>query len=329
MINMRSKLAAKCFAGNLCSSHKKKSDGRRVSVLWVRMLLTLSLLFGGSGVIAGNLHRIGMFAEELEGGYYAYRMMNYEIISQDGSASNITTRYSTAATIPGPTIIVTEGDEVEIELMYQIDPDLENPKHNHVSLHVHGVHFDIDSDGTLKYINLYKDESATPVASYIYRWHAAVGTAGTWPYHDHNMESHNGAEDRGLFGALIINPAAATVNNITKEFVLYIIDDAFVGMETDNTTGQHTPLWANPTLTAERNSDVRFHLIALGTNFHQFELANYTWTDPGTLNQINTKAIGPLEKHVFVVNAALSSSYRDTAFSSTLLGMKGDFLVTE
>lgn len=328
---MRGKLVPEFSVDNFSSSHKrkKKCDLRTSSTIWLMMLLVTSLLFWGGNVLAGNTHRIGMFAEELPGGYYAYRMMNYEIIDQDGSANNITSRYSNSATIPGPTIIITEGDEVEIELMYQVDPDQENPRHNHVSLHVHGVHYDIDSDGTLKYINLYKDESATPVASYVYRWHAAIGTAGTWPYHDHNMDSHNGAEDKGLFGALIVNPANASADNIKKEFVLYIIDDAFVGMETNNTTGQHAPLWANPTLTAERNSDVRFHVLALGTNFHQFQLNNYTWADPGTVNQINLKAIGPLEKHVFVVKATHSSSYMDTAFSSVLLGMKGDFVVAD
>ncbi|SDY93156.1 Multicopper oxidase [Nitrosomonas sp. Nm33] len=324
---MRRIFAAESLAGNLSLSHKKKCNFRLMSTIWSRMLFAISLLFLINSVLAGNLHRIGMFAEEMAGGYFAYRMMHYEIIGQDGSASNITSRYSNAATIPGPTIIITEGDEVEIELMYQINPDRENSKHNQVSIHVHGVHYDKDSDGTLKYINLYKDESATPVVSYIYRWHAALGTAGTWPYHDHNMDSHNGAEDRGLFGALIVNPASAAMNNIKKEFVLYIVDDAIVGMETNNTTGQHTPLWVNPTLTAERDSDVRFHVLALGTNFHQFQLNDYTWVDPGTVNQINTKAIGPLEKHVFVVNATHSSSYMDTAFSSVLLGMKGDFVV--
>lgn len=291
------------------------------------LLLVVSLLFFGSNALAGNFHRIGMYAEELEGGYYAYRMMHHEIISQDGGTTNITSRYSNAATIPGPTIIISEGDEVEIELMHQFDPD--NPKQEHVSLHVHGVHYDIDSDGTLKYINLYKDESATPVMSYTYRWIAAPGTAGTWPYHDHNMNSHNGAEDKGLFGALIVNPASTAVSNIKKEYVLYLIDDAFVGMEISNSTGQQTPLWTNPTLTAERNSDVRFHLIALGTNLHQFELPGYTWVDPGTIKRINAKAIGPLEKHVFVVKATHSSSYMDTAFSSRLLGMRGDFVVTD
>ncbi|SDW94856.1 multicopper oxidase domain-containing protein [Nitrosomonas communis] len=327
---MRGIHTAELVTGSFFSSHMGKiGNSRPLSAIWSIVLFAISLLFFGGNVLAGNTHRIGMFAEEITGGYFAYRMMRHEITDQDGNSTDITTRYSDKATIPGPTLIISEGDEVEIELMYQIVPDQENSKHNQVSLHVHGVHFDIDSDGTLKYINLHSDQSATPVMSYTYRWRAAPGTAGTWPYHDHNMESHNGAEDRGLFGALIVNSASTAMDNVKKEFVLYIIDDAIVGMETNNTTGQHTPLWANPTLTAEKNSDVRFHVLALGTNFHQFQLNNYTWADPGSVNQINTKAIGPLEKHVFVVKATHSSSYMDTAFSSVLLGMKGDFVVAD
>jgi len=325
---MKRKLGTEFSINSFYSARRKKrSNLQPLTIMRLILLLAVTLLFWASNVLAGNSHRISMVAEELEGGYYAYRMMHHEITDQTGSTINITSRYSDAATIPGPTIIMTEGDEIEIELMHRFDP--ENPKQEHVSLHVHGVHYDIDSDGTLKYINLYKDESATPVMSYIYRWVAALGTAGTWPYHDHNMNSHNGAEDKGLYGAIIVNPASAAASNIQKEYVLYIVDDAFVGMEINNASGQQTPLWVNPTLTAQKNSDVRFHLIALGTNFHQFELPGYTWTDPGTINQINTKIIGPLEKHVFVVNAASSSSYRDNTFSSRLLGMKGDFVVTD
>lgn len=302
------------------------------------VLSTVLLLLAGN-VSAQELHQIELAAEKIDGGYFAYRMRKHAISNLGGGdAVDVTSRYPDRPTIPGPTIIIKEGDEVEITLYHQFDPD--TPAHEHVSVHVHGVHYDIVSDGTLEYINFFKDESAIPTLSYQYRWVAAPGTAGTWPYHDHNMLTHNGAEDRGLYGAVIVNPASNTtvVNNggarqvvsldtVTKDYVLYLFDDAFAGMEIDRATGQQSGGGANPTLSAQSNTNVRFHLIALGTNLHRFELPGYSWPEPGTDQLVSAKTLGPIEKYVFTVNATQSSSYQDTAFISRLLGMQGAFQV--
>jgi hypothetical protein len=297
------------------------------------------LLFSGS-IYAHNTHDIKMVAERLPGGYLAYKMMQYEITDHLAVTTDITSRYSTDATMPGPTIVATEEDVINIELFYAIAAPAD-PTEEHVSLHVHGVHYDILSDGTLKYINMVKDESAIPVMSYMYRWDAAVGTAGTWAYHDHNFNTHNGAEDRGLYGALIVNPLSGVVeaqnggkkqsialDEVAKDYVLYVLDDAFMGMEIDNTNNHmQTPLFDNPALTAQKNTFVRFHLISLGTNLHKFELPSYGWIDPGTRQTISMKPIGSLEKHFFTIRATHNSTYMDTTFSSKLLGMEGIFQV--
>lgn len=109
--------------------------------------------------------------------------------------------------------------------------------------------------------------------------------------------------------------------------MLYLGDDAFWGMEIDGNTHKQSKHGVNPSFAAERNSDVRFHLIAMGTDIHQFALPGYYWTDPGTYRHINTAAIGPLEKHVFSVKAKHSSFYIDRDLSNSLLGMKGKFQV--
>lgn len=287
----------------------------------------------------GELHKIELVAEKLDGGYFAYRMKQHIVSDMDGSnEENITSRYPDYATIPGPTIVINEGDEVDLTLIHQFNP--EAPGEDQVSVHVHGVHYDILSDGTLKYINMVKDESAVPALVYEYKWHAAAGTAGTWAYHDHNMINHNGAEDKGLFGALIVNKKDSSVainlagkqkavplSSIQKDYVLYMLDDTFAGTEIDSKSGQQTYLGVNPTFTAQKGQNVRFHVIALGTNLHTFKLSGYGWIDPGTNTVIGEKAIGPLEKHVFTVQAGSSGEYKDTALSSTLLGMKGSFNV--
>lgn len=294
----------------------------------------------------GNQHRIEMFADKLfeDHDYLAYRMMSHVVTDKNGNTTDITSRYSIEAIIPGPTIIMDEGDVAEITLYNRIpNPEEAARPHHHenISLHVHGVHYEFHSDGTLKYINLSEDQGATLVQSYTYRWNAAPGTAGTWPYHDHNMNTHNGAEDKGLFGALIVNSTAPAVainpggqsktvplSSIKKEYVLYVLDDVFVGTEIDNQTGEQTPVWVNPALSAQKGSNVRFHLIALGTNLSQFALPGYSWVDAGTNNAISEKAMGPLEKHVVTIQADDSSNYMNTTFTGRSQGMTGNFNVS-
>ncbi len=307
--------------------------------------LALALFSFAGNTAAQNFHRIEMYAKKLnpEYEYLAYGMVRHEVTDKDGLKTDITARYSTAPIIPGPTIIMDEGDVAEITLYSEIPIPASAEHidlHESVSLHVHGVHYDIISDGTLKYINLFQDEGATLVQSYTYRWDAAPGTAGTWAYHDHNMHTHNGAEDKGLYGALIVNPASKTVPigqggnissvplaSIAKDYILYVIDDAFVGTEIDNQTGQQTPVWVNPALSAQAGTHVRFHLIAMGTNFHQFKLPGYSWPDPATQTIIEEKAIGPLEKHVFAVTAGANSTYMDASFAGKAQSMTGSFNV--
>ncbi|SFK38001.1 Multicopper oxidase [Nitrosomonas aestuarii] len=336
------------------SDHKSKS--KRLLSIWV--LIVSIFLSGTSTVLAreaedrldtkskqGKLHLIELWAEKIpagiEGGndLFAYRMASH-VIRKRNNETDITSRYSMQPTIPGPTIIIDEGDEVRLTLKHVFDPG-NSATLEQVSVHVHGVHYDIHSDGTIEYINLVADESATPTMSYTYHWIAAPGTAGTWPYHDHNMITLNGAEDRGLYGAVIVNDKKSKItalnkagklqrvplSRIKKEYVLFIGDDAFWGTEINNKNNQHTPLWENPTLLAQEKSFVRFHLIALGNNTHNFKLNHYGWTDPGTNLVISEKIIGPLEKHVFVVQAGGGSQYRDDTFIGNSLNMKGDFNV--
>lgn len=298
------------------------------------LTLILAMLFWPLSESSAAEHIIEMTAEEIDGGLLAYKM-----VSHTADRVNITSRYSAVATIPGPTLVLTEGDTVRLTIRNGI-----NVTKQQVSVHVHGVHYTILSDGSLKIINKVLDEGAYPEQGgsfYTYLWNVAPGTAGTWPYHDHNFETHNGSEDKGLFGAVIVNPASGSVtasigssitsvpvSSIQKDYVLYLGDDAFWGMAIDGTSKQQTALGANPLLTATGNDYVRFHLIGMGTYLAQFKLNDYQWVDPGTTNLINTKAIGPLEKHVFTIKASSSAAYMNTNFSRKLMGMTGPFTVS-
>ena len=237
---------------------------------------------------------------------------------------------------------MTEGDEARLTLVNEIG-------HGLVSLHTHGAHYKITSDGTLKMTNLVEDEAASPQDPYTYVWTAAEGTRGSWPWHDHAFGKNaaginmNGVEMNGLFSTVIINPADGKVNalvngttkevdvqDIDKEFILFVTDDAFWGVEIDNNNNKkHTPLWVNPTLVASKNDLVRFHIQSVGADFHHFVLDNYEWLKPGTNIKTSLENIGPLENHVFTISADKSTSYYDNVPVHLLSGMKGKFEVVE
>lgn len=300
------------------------------------LTLAMSLFFFLTEKGSAAEHIIQMTAEETShDDGLGNKLFGYKMLSHIVNGVNITHQYSNHATIPGPTIVLTEGDTVKLTIFNDIpgaNTGIIKGVSSQVSVHVHGVHYEIDSDGTLEVINN-KDDQGAGVGpahthgNYIYTWNVASGTAGTWPYHDHNYETHNGAEHKGLFGAIIVNPAGSA--NYAKEFVLYLTDDSFWGMEMDNNGRKQKKHGVNPDLIARNNSEVRFHLIALGTDIHTFSLDGYHWKDPGTENLIDQVAIGPLEKHVFTVTATKNAQYADKNFTNNLMGMKGNFKVSD
>jgi FtsP/CotA-like multicopper oxidase with cupredoxin domain len=286
-----------------------------------------------------KLHEIKMAGVELPDGHTAYKMLEYKIIDKENNTKDITSRYTDLPTIPGPTLILTEGDKAKLTLINEIGRGA-------VSLHTHGVHYTITSDGSLKMSNKVSDQGATPKQSYTYVWTAAEGTRGSWPWHDHTFGkgtsgmNMNGVETNGLFSTVIVNPAngkvdalvngipkKVNVEDIKKDFVLFVTDDAFWGVEIDNNNNKHTPLWVNPTLVASKNDLVRFHVQSVGTDFHHFVIDHYEWLKPGTHERTNFENIGPLENHVFTISANNSTSYYDKMPIHLLSGMKGKFQV--
>lgn len=172
--------------------------------------LVFGLLFAGMSAMtadASEHHRITLKAASLPSGQLAYEIVDHKIRAADGRERDVTARYAAGPTIPGPTLVMTEGDTAEVTLRHGIAESAQP-----VSIHVHGVHYKIDSDGTMKSLNGVADEAAFPGKPYTYKWTAAPGTAGVWPYHDHTFGNPMlGAEDKGLFGTLIVNPASGKV----------------------------------------------------------------------------------------------------------------------
>ena len=283
-----------------------------------------------------SLHLVDMQATKLPNGQLAYQMISHVIDSDDVTDQ----RYGSNPTpsIPGPIIIIDEGDKVELTLHNDLGGGC-------VSVHTHGVHYPIESDGTLEVTNGVVDSCATVNQPYTYEWNAAKGTAGTWPYHDHTFGSPLGSEDKGLFGAVIVNEKKTSAlidgkikkiktSDIDKEFVLYMVETTFWGVEIDHTNGGlQTPLWTNPTLVAQTGETDRFHVIGLGTAFHTFHMHAHRWLEDGTTNVIDTKNIGPLTRHVFTIKAGEGVGegdwmYHCHVFAHMQAGMTGFYRVT-
>jgi YVTN family beta-propeller protein len=302
--------------------------------------------FGNYDVITASAddpktHHITMAADEIPGGKFGYKMISHVIVDEDDDEKDVTNdRYDESlirATIPGPALVFDEGDVVILTLENHLEDE-----ESCVSVHVHGVHYSIESDGTLETTNGVTDSCAPFEGDYEYTWTASKGSAGTWPYHDHTLGGELGSEDKGLFGVLIVNEGNTKAlidgeignvktKNIDKEFVLYMVGTKFWGLEIDNTNnGMQTPLWTNPRLGADLNEIVKFHVLGLGSEFHTFHVHAHKWLEPGTTDVIDTKTIGPLTRHTFIIQAGEGVGegdwmYHCHVFNHMQNGMSGIF----
>ncbi len=220
-----------------------------------------------------DTHNITMEAVAMPDGLYAYRMVSYNINGEDDLVG---TQYSGKPSIPGPTIIMTEGDEANVTLLnsacennfvdgssHPLTPLPTYSETSMLGIHVHGVHYDIHDDATYARTNMNENSGALCGDSIEYNWVAASGTAGAWPYHDHTFAINEiGAEELGLFGTLIVNPQNGKVNglvddnkgkitkvkvkDIEKDFVLWMVssdtlgESIFYGNEIDYNTSDYS-----------------------------------------------------------------------------------------
>jgi FtsP/CotA-like multicopper oxidase with cupredoxin domain/plastocyanin len=288
-------------------------------------------------------HTIEMQAVKMPDGMYAYQMLSYE--TSDGRDLVDEGIYTTKPTIPGPTLVFTENDIVDLKLYNNACDDFvigeAGPNENSlVGVHVHGVHYDIKDDATYARVNMNENSAAECDGFVDYFWSIEKGTEGTWPYHDHTFKQNEvGAEDVGLFGAVIVNPydgklsglvksngkvGKTTVEKVDKEFVLWMVSSevlgrsVFYGMEIDNkhpeTPGKQTPLWVNPPLYTEEGKIVRYHVLGLGDETHAFHLHGHRWVDDSfNRNElIDVKEITPLQRHSFLIQASSNNGADET-----------------
>ncbi|MGH3355222.1 MAG: multicopper oxidase domain-containing protein, partial [Nocardioidaceae bacterium] len=201
---------------------------------------------------AGETRRVTLYAEALPGGMYGYGLAPGE------------------ATVPGPVLEMWEGDTLEIELVNTTDQTL--------SLHPHGVDYDVHSDGTPL------NDSATAPGqrrTHVWRSHVrhrradgtwAEGTAGYWHYHDHAMGTVHGTEGirKGLYGALVVRRKGDVLPD--RRFTV-----VFNEMSINNRSAPDAPVFE-----ARQGERAEFVVIGHGNTFHTFHLHAHRWADNRT-----------------------------------------------
>lgn len=205
------------------------------------------------------------------------------------------------ATIPGPTIQMTEGDCVQVTLV--------NDTNRKLSTHYHGVDYTVASDGTPL-----NSSCVAPgrTRSYVIQAHLPTtradgtiegGSAGYWHYHDHCMGTPHGTAGirAGLFGALIVRRAGDPVP--ARDPFVVVMSGTTINLKKAPNT---------PTFKANMGERVEFVVIGHGDLFHTFHLHGHRWADnrtgiPDSLTDstrmIDNKTLGPAESFGFQVIA--------------------------
>jgi FtsP/CotA-like multicopper oxidase with cupredoxin domain len=137
------------------------------------------------------------------------------------------------------------------------------------SMHFHGVHYDVASDGA--YIPGVSGPGADvpPGGTFTYKLEVGDDAAGVWPYHDHSpsmMDSITG----GMYGALSILGKGERPPN--KEFVVF-----FESQLKLNTIDGLAFIGNTPTFHAKLGDVVQWDVLALGDDTHSFHVHGHRW----------------------------------------------------
>lgn len=261
----------------------------------------------------GEVRQIKLYAEEIGEGQIGYGL-------EKGKAS-----------IPGPLIEIVEGDTLHIEFENLLDVD--------VSLHPHGVDYDIASDGT-RMNNSHVEPGGT--RTYTWRSHAPgrrddgtwrPGSAGYWHYHDHVVGTDHGTGGikQGLYGGLIVRREGDILPD--KSFTI-VFNDMLIN---------NKPADESPNFEATVGDRLEVVMITHSELYHTFHIHGHRWADNRTgllegpddpSRVIDNKITGPADSFGFQFIAgegvgAGAWMYHCHVQSHSDMGMAGLFLIAD
>ncbi|MFX4295200.1 multicopper oxidase domain-containing protein [Streptomyces bohaiensis] len=231
------------------------------------------------------------------------------------------------ASVPGPLIEMVEGDTLHIEV--------ENTMNVDASLHVHGVDYEISSDGTRM-----SNSHVPPGGKRTYTWRSHIpgrradgtwreGSAGYWQYHDHVVGTDHGTAGvrNGLYGALVVRRDG----DILPDRTLTIV---FNDMLTNNNR-------VGPDFEVTMGDRVEIINLTHGELYHTFHIHGHRWADNRTgllsgpddsSRVIDNKITGPGDSFGFQIVAGEGAGpgawmYHCHVQSHSDMGMAGLLLV--
>lgn len=219
--------------------------------------------------------------------------------------------------IPGPVLRGSVGDTIRVHFR-------NNDTHRGFahSMHPHGVSYTPENDGAWFAADPRPGTMIQVGQSYTYEWQVRPNSVGTWVYHDHSSPqmsdpggSGSGDEDDGdggdggdensgsmqmelgaslgLFGFLVLTDGSVTP--VDREFFTFLHDmyqsDVPVLSQDFDCFNGNAFVGNTPTLQARVGDKVRWHIGALGTEFHAFHVHGHRWSYGGSFT--DTMMLGP------------------------------------